>query len=636
MRKSSILILGMSLAFFAMPAMAENVTVTAQLDRRQAEVEEDIHLTIQVTGASGNVQAPRLQSIPNVDTYYTGRASHLSFINGVQTAKVEFNYTLIPQAAGSFTIPPIELTVSGQSYKTPAMTVAVTGSPKAVAPRQPASLPPTSGSGSAPATAPVTSAQMNLKEVDDPNIFVKATVDKDSVYPNEQILLTYSLYTRYDTRYEGFSEEPELSGFWIEEFPMGRDVQRETVRINGKNYIKADIRKIALFPTEAAQYTIQPGKIKASIRQEPQAHSVFDEFFNDSFFSGSGFFSRREDRALKTQPIPVEVKPFPAAGQPGNFTGAVGNFRITATIDHESVKQNEPITMKIVIEGEGNIETLKKPQLPDLKNFKVYESDTTSELFKTGNIIGGRKNIEIVFIPTQAGDWFIPRLTFAYFNPVLRQYQTLQTPEFQIHAEPSDKTFSMPRSLSQSELFKKEIEREGEDIRFIEERFPRRSSDERLAGVLRILTALNGILVLLWFLAVLRAQREKLFSRDQALKRRRLARSQAEARIKKLRALGGASKPESALAYFEEIDKVLTQFLSDKFGLSTLGTTRMDIEMELQKTLGTADPLYQSILEVYRICDESRFGKQELPPQIRQDAMKILRQTIERVDKVRK
>ena len=115
---------------------------------------------------------------------------------------------------------------------------------------------------------------------EDDNIFVRAWVDKTSVYPNEQVLLTYALYTRYDTRYEGFEKEAQLSGFWMEEFPMEREIEKETVRMNGKRYVKAEIKKVALFPTSPAEYTIDPGTMKASIRQEPQQSSVFDEFFN--------------------------------------------------------------------------------------------------------------------------------------------------------------------------------------------------------------------------------------------------------------------------------------------------------------------------------------------------------------------
>ena len=110
----------------------------------------------------------------------------------------------------------------------------------------------------------------------DTNIYVAAAVDKTTVYPNEQVLLTYSLFTRYDTRYEGFGEEPEMSGFWIEEFPPEREIRRETVRVNGKQYVKAEIRQIALFPTAPASYQIKPGTLKASIRQEQQqGSSVF-------------------------------------------------------------------------------------------------------------------------------------------------------------------------------------------------------------------------------------------------------------------------------------------------------------------------------------------------------------------------
>ena len=151
-------------------------------------------------------------------------------------------------------------------------------SPQGVAPQS---------SRPSPGTQPVPQDQtFVVSPGTDDNIFVQAWVDRKTLYQNEQMLLTYSLYTRYDTRYEGFDKEPETSGFWIEEFPMGRDVPRETVRQNGKRYVKADVKKLALFPTAPGNYTIQPGTLKVSIREEPQGSNAFDEFFSDSFFTG--------------------------------------------------------------------------------------------------------------------------------------------------------------------------------------------------------------------------------------------------------------------------------------------------------------------------------------------------------------
>jgi len=632
-------------------AFSEDVRVTSTFDKRSVQIDEEIRLTIKVSGAQGNIQAPRLPAMDSFDTFYTGRASHLTFINGQSSSTVEFTYLLVPKAAGKYTLDPIEVGVGDRTFRTEAITIEVLGSQgrlnrpltpqlpaqtysppaQTAQPLQPASVPALPGGTQSPASVQPPVVQPAGQ---DDNIFIQAWVDKTSVYPNEQVLLTYSLYTRYDTRYEGFEEEPSVSGFWIEEFPMEKEIARETVHVNGKRYVKANIRKMALFPTAAAQYTIDPGKLRLSIRQQPQQTSVFDDFFDDSFFSSGGFFARRENRIITPPKIYINVNPLPEAGKPASFQGSVGNYQLTANIEKRNVKQNEPVTMTLVVEGQGNIETLNKPALPELPQFKIYEADTSTQLFKTGDVIGGRKTFEIVFIPKAAGNLSIPALEFSFFNPQAARYVTLSTPVFPLTVEPSTQEVQMPSALSQQNLFKKEVELEGKDIRFIWERLPDPGATRIFATAFWVIAAADILLLLLCLTGLARLRTEKIYSRNTALRRRKTAKPRAQARIRKLHALARSNKDKSFIVFYEEIDKTLTQYLADKFDLSAFGGTRREIEEELTSVLGNEDALHKEILEVYHICDESRFGGAAEDAKHKEYALGILNRAINKMEKV--
>ena len=623
---------------FAPSLQAEEVGVSANLDKRSVQVGEEVRLSIHVTGQSMNLQAPRLSQLDGFETYYTGRASHISIINGVSSTNVEFNYTLIPQRTGRFTLSPIEVRAGQSVFKTEPLEIEVLGgqnqAPVTQAPSQrvmtPSSIPP-------PVTQPVFQDQAPVVPPGtDDNIFVQALVDRKTLYQNQQVLLTYSLYTRYDTRYEGFDKEPETSGFWIEEFPMGRDVPRETVRTNGKRYIKADVKKLALFPTAPGNYTIQPGSLKVSIREEPQGSNAFDEFFSDSFFTGGAFFARRQDRLLTPPPIQLVVKPLPESGKPASFQGAVGTFRLSATIDKDKVKQNEPVTLKMVIEGEGNIETITRPKIPELTGFKTYDADTNSKLFQTENVIGGTKSFEIVFIPKEEGNSFVPPLEFSFFDPRQEKYVTLKTPNFPIQVEHSDQNFQMPQELTGNAIFQKRVKSEGKDIRYIAEKLPAVFSAHAVDWIYTILIWGDLLLFVLLLVLWVKDRQDRLFSKDQALRRRKTARGTASVNIHRLKKLAHSSKDEDTAAFFVELEKAMVQYIADKWNLSTYGVTRQDLEETLAAHFGAEDAHLKDVFELYHLCDESRFGKGSIPQASKKIGLKIFQDTVNRIERMRK
>jgi len=610
--------------------------ISVVFQSNKSGVGEEMPLMVRVAGAQGNVQAPRIPVPAGIESFYTGRSSNLSFVNGVSSSSVEFSYVLVGRRPGRYNIPSIDVSIEGRVYKSQPLQFEITGSTASAAPPLPQGPLPAQQAAAAQQQQPVQEPPAAYVPADT-NIYVTASVDKAAAYPNEQVLLTYSLFTRYDTRYEGFGEEPEMSGFWIEEFPPEREIRRETVRVNGKQYIKAEIRQIALFPTAPASYEIKPGTLKASIRQEQQqGSSVFDEFFNDSFFSGSGFFSRRENRLLKPAPIQLTVIPFPEQGKPANFNGAVGNFRMTASVDQTEVKQNESVTLTIQIEGEGNIETLKQPGIPDMEAFKVYESDSKSDLFKNGFVIGGKKTFEIVFIPLEAGDLLIPKLSFSFFNPRTKQYQTLFTPAFPLKVAVSKEASALPKGLESDAAFKKEVKKEGDDIQYIRDQI----GNEKVIGmpgkVLKAALAADLFVSLLFILGLLRTRQEETFSKDTALRRRKHAKQNALARMGTLKKYSRSDKPEDVIRFFNELDKVLTQYLSDKFNLSAFGATRHNLESELKKSLSSSHELHAEIAKIYALCEEARYGMGQIQHEFRKQAIETLQRTIAVFEKIKK
>ena len=57
--------------------------------------------------------------------------------------------------------------------------------------------------------------------------------DKDEVFVNEPVMLTYTLFTRLSATYKGFEKEPTTTGFWVEDFPPEKTIRRTEKMLNG-------------------------------------------------------------------------------------------------------------------------------------------------------------------------------------------------------------------------------------------------------------------------------------------------------------------------------------------------------------------------------------------------------------------
>lgn len=625
-------------------AKDDDVQVATSFDRRSAEVNEQINMVISIKGANTNVMHPRIPALKAFETYYTGRASNFTFINGRSESMTTFSYVFVPKVPGKFTIPPVEVEVNGKLFRSVPIEIEVFGEPSQ---QQPVSQPqiPQPTQPAAPVSAPYGPAAASPQpqsadsvpvstEGNDPNIFIRVTADKREVYPNEQILLTYNLYTRYDTRYEGFEEEPSTSGFWVEEFPLGKELEKSVVQVGGRRYISATIRRVAIFPTAAGSYDITPGSVRATVKEDRSTRSMFDDFFEDSFFSGSDFFAQRLEKRLSAPSLHITVKPLPKEGEPLAFSGLVGNFTIKSSLDKRTVKQNEPITMTIVVEGDGNIETLERPGLAELPKFKVRDSGASTQLLPSKNVVRGRKTFEVILIPQEPGDFTIPPVSFNFFNPATRRYIEQKTGQFTIKVEPGPVGPSVAAMYPQREETKKGVKIESRDIYFIKETFTPRSLFETEVFLAKILGALAFLGTVVWLVFFAMRRREQVLDKDIALKRRIMAPRKLRKGLRDIKRCLASGKEDSEKRFFEGVRRTLDQYFSDKFNLSPQGLTRTIVEEHLNHT-GMPQDIIDRMHKLYEQCDLVHFTQSKVSKETMTETWNVLTELIQDLERKR-
>jgi hypothetical protein len=99
----------------------------------------------------------------------------------------------------------------------------------------------------------------------------------------------------------------------------------------------------------------------------PSQNEGGDPFFRQFFNQGE-----QKQVTLATEPVSVESLPLPEQNKPANFTGAIGNFTMTATAGPTNVTVGDPITVRVQISGSGALDALTLPAQDAWRDFKTY------------------------------------------------------------------------------------------------------------------------------------------------------------------------------------------------------------------------------------------------------------------------
>lgn len=608
----------------AAPAAAE-INIEASVNPARTSVGEPVELMIAVTGASGGIKAPKLPELQGFHSYSQGHSEEFSFANGKSTSRTVFTFVLVPAEEGTFVIDSLVIPIDGKNFKTGNLKIEV--GPAAVNNRRatPAGKPIAQ-------VVPPSSRSLPPDYMASQEIFVRAWADREEAYVNQPILLTYTLYTRTSATFKGFEDEPETAGFWVEDFPPNPQVNRQERVLGGYRYVIADVRQIALFPTEAGVKRFEPGSLKVDVEiiRGPQGSPGFQSPFFRQRFAQGAYTTEVQPRLLETEPINFTVKALPEEGKPDGYGGAVGHFKIDASVDLAQVEEGHPLTFKIKVTGDGNLNTLTMPQAPKMDGFKSYDSSSGLNLRKDRQIIEGEKTLETVLVPRRAGDYTLPPVKFTYFDTAKEKYVTLETRAIPVKvtpapageapaAEPEPAAPSAPASASVAD---KPAAAGLEGVRFIKtEPGPatRITSPAMAKNSFWILQA-SALLTALIFL-LLRLIFERMGIHLLGAKPRRF---KGEA-VKSFRQAKRSIKSGSERDFFEALSKGVYGYFADKLRVEIGGVGIARVEEALRGKVTDAEAA--DIRDLFHRIDYGRFSTAKMS----QEELKRLYDDAERI-----
>jgi len=579
------------------------VRFEAGVDRTEVTLEEPLTYTLEISGEVGSLPAPTLPRMDGFDVYSSGRTQSFNLENGRVSSAVSFNYVLVPKKAGTLTIGPATLIVEGTTYRTSPITITVSspaGSTPPAPPGQGQRAPP-SGNGKH-------------------RLFVEAELDRDTVYVNQSVTLSFRFYRGERLHSSPEYRPPSLAGFWKEDLPPQRKYYQT---IKGIRYDVTEIRT-ALFPISAGEVTIDAFRLTAVVQDERQ-RSRRDPFglFGGDFFS---VFRSGKPLTLSTKPIKLVVLPLPTEGRPADFPGLVGSFDISARYDRTTVAVNEPITANVTISGRGNIRSIVEPKVEAPPDFRLYNAGSSENVSKDGYKVSGSRTFEEVFVPRRAGTYELPAFTLSYFAPDRNRYISRHTQPVRVTVTPGEAEFSVPFRVTEAN----EIGYLARDIRFLKGRGEQFARGKGTFSY--VLFSLLHVVPLVGLGVIIFARRHKdRLESDLAYRRARYAQKTARRRLQKARKLAHGG---DAGEFYPAVSSALADYFGDRFNRSGKGLTRSEIA-SVFAAAHIDHELENEFIAMLDACDQARFapgaGGEESMREVYRAAVAVL----EKLDKTR-
>lgn len=361
-------------------------------------------------GEGSSFQEPKVEGTTKLFGPATSRSYSSQWVNGVSSSSTSEEYAITYRAdkAGKYNVAAAKVQVDGKTYSTQPFTLEI--------------LPPdrTAQNGQGGVQIDNYDSQRAGKEVSADDLFIRINLSKSSAYEQEAVVCTIKLYTKYQVSQFMPTLQPSFNGFLIEELPITSSLNN-VERVNGQNYMVAELKKCILFPQQSGELEITSGNYDVTVVQYEAVRTLF------------GTMRQPVERQLsiKSNSQKINIKALPAP-RPASFSGAVGKFSVETEIKPPVLKTYEASTLSYKVTGQGNIKYLKAPKIQFPAQFDVYDPQNNADAKPSGSTVSGTMIFEYTFIPQYVGKYEIPATEFTYFDPSAGKYVTLNTPKYDL------------------------------------------------------------------------------------------------------------------------------------------------------------------------------------------------------------
>jgi hypothetical protein len=565
-------------------SVSAQVIFTAQADASKIGLAEPFEVKFALQNAEGyNFTPPSFSDFTVISG--PNKINAVRIEDGASYASEVYSFILQGKKMGNFTLEPARIVVKGRVLSSNSVTIAVGKGQRQTFTSKPI---PT-----------------------DKPVFVHVSASTQQAYLGQQIVLDFNFYTQLNINGFRTLHEPNYEGFFhlaINDFVR----HEKRVTLGGKSFVSKTLSRIGIFPQREGLISLEPLELEVGVVKNKK------EDANDPIFGAL----ISEVATVRTDCLVFDIKPLPAA--PSGFTGAVGNFSMTAEMPQTRTTTDVALQLRLKISGNGDAKSWLPPkiELPD-SLATVYDPKLVLERdFEQQGEWITIKEFEYLILPKKAGD-FVLKPEFTYFQVDENttrdggKYQTLTPQIFDIfitQGKTQPATLPTPDTTTQNNLNSKTPTDFKQQLRIFWD-----------SAAFWVLAALP-----LFFMAAVLAVKWQKLKKARANPVKVRQKEAYETASKSLVTAQALIQKGDTRDFYDLISKTLYKYLSDSLGLETAAFSQSGVENHL-KERAFPNAEIQPILQILERSERAVFAG-ESSENAMQDTFRTLQTVLQNID----
>ena len=386
------------LLIFSFNLLSGQVSFRAKVSKKTLGINERLQIDFLMNEDGDNFTPPSFENFKVVGG--PSQSISNSWINGERTYSKTYTYFLAPKKRGSTIIGQASIEVKGVIYKT------------------------------SPIEINVTAAVDVPKDPNDPEYLASESIDlvaeisKTDPYLNEAISVVYKLYIAENTGIRTWNEidKPRYNDFWSQNIDV-KELKVQEGLYKGENYRFVVLKKTVLFPQKTGELSLEPLTLDISVEVPSNRRDIFGRRATTTV-----------NRTVTAGNRNIEVKPLPKQGRPENFSGAVGEFDFEVESSKKTLTASEAFNLKLEVSGKGNLMLFELPEPILPSSLEIYDPEHSEDIKTSLNGTKGRILDNYTIVTNESGQYPIPPISFSFFNPKTKRYETINSEKIIINA----------------------------------------------------------------------------------------------------------------------------------------------------------------------------------------------------------